>query len=318
MQKNGTKCGQSLSGKGSQMFSDKGGQILSEQIENKKLIESRQLLCGDKIITEDTSDNIASKVLASTDNVNSVNAKAASTLIVDRKNANMVIVDTKIASVSIVDEKCADVVVGDITIAANDVCDSVVCVNAQQKKKKVLTAQAKNKTRVLTYTAMLVALSVICNIFDVPLGIGDLKISFSYIPTMVAGVFMGPYVGLAVGLIGDVLGLLIKPQGPWIPLITLGSALMGLIPGLIFMIKKGNPYFKLALSFAAVFLICTCTINSIGIFLTYLRGKKTFWVWMFTSRLPAQPIIVAVNAVLLFSIYYPLKKYVFAGKFSVK
>lgn len=190
-------------------------------------------------------------------------------------------------------------------------------INSEEVKKIKNPTRVKNATKMLTYTAVLVALNVICNIFDVPLGIGDLKISLSYIPSMIAGMFLGAIPGLCVGLIGDVLGLLIMPQGAWIPLITLGSALMGLIPGLVFMIKKLNPYIKLAISLVLAFLICTCTVNSLGIFLMFMKGKKTFWAF-FVARVPIQSIVFVINSVLLFLLYYPLQKFVFSKRIDIK
>ncbi|MEG1608904.1 MAG: folate family ECF transporter S component [Clostridia bacterium] len=187
--------------------------------------------------------------------------------------------------------------------------------NASEKKqvgktKVAGSARTKNATRLITYTAALVAISVVCNLFDLPVG-GNLKISFSYIPNFIAGMFLGPIAGLCVGLVGDVLGLLIMSQGAWIPLITLGSALMGLIPGLIFMIKKVNPYVKLAIALVFAFLICTCGVNSLGIFLMYFKGKKTFWAFL-SVRLPMQAVVFAVNSCMLFLLYYPLEKFIFA------
>ena len=163
----------------------------------------------------------------------------------------------------------------------------------------------------LTYIAALASIAVVLNIIELNLGVGDIKLSLSYLPCFISGMFLGPFAGLAVGILGDVIGTLIMPQGAWIPLITLGSGLMGLIPGLIFKIKKLHPFIKLSISLVLVFCICTAGVNSLGIFLVYISGKQAFLVW-WSTRLISQSIVMSVNAVILFIIYYPFDKLIFA------
>ncbi len=176
------------------------------------------------------------------------------------------------------------------------------------KCKKSITFRRAER---ITYTAVLAAIAVVLNIIELNLGIGDIKLSLSYLPSFISGIFLGPLAGLSVGLLGDVVGVLIMPQGPWIPLVTLSSALMGFIPGLIFMIKKVHPFIKLAISLVLVFFICTAGFNSLGIFLVYVSGKKAFVPW-WTIRMASQAIVVSINAAILFAIYYPFDKLIFA------
>lgn len=178
--------------------------------------------------------------------------------------------------------------------------------------KNCANVRSKNISRalIIAYTAVLIALAVVCNMFDIPLGVGDKKLSLSYLPSFVAGIFLGPISGLSVGLFGDVIGLLISPQGPWIPLITLSSALIGLIPGLICKIPKLNIFIKIWISIILCLFICTAGFNTLGIYLTYIKGKKTFWVY-FTSRIAFQSIVVGINGAIISLLYYPLKKLVF-------
>lgn len=162
----------------------------------------------------------------------------------------------------------------------------------------------------IAYIAVLAALSVVCNVFSIPIG-PNRYISFAYIPCFVAGLFMGPVAGLLVGLVGDVLGVLIFQTGPWIPLITLSSALLGLIPGLISKIPRLNPYLKIAVAFVIVFFVCTAGFNTLGLWLTYAAGKKTFWVYL-AGRLPLQALVLGINAVLMYALYPVAKRFLFA------
>lgn len=179
--------------------------------------------------------------------------------------------------------------------------------------KKSTTESKKIKTTLfITYTAILIALAIICNTFDIPIGGGSLKLTFSYIPCFIAGIFLGPIAGFLVGFLGDILGFLINSQGmAWIPLLTISSAFVGFIPGLVFKIPKLNVYVKLALSFIFVFLFCTCFLTTLGLYLFFAIGKKTFWVY-FIGRIGPQLGFFAINCVIISILYYPLKKYVFA------
>lgn len=165
-------------------------------------------------------------------------------------------------------------------------------------------------TKQISYLAILVAISVVLNMVGIILPGYSTKLSFTYIPCFIAGIFMGPLAGLLVGFLGDVLGFLIKSDGlAWMPLITVASSLMGLIPGIICKYLKGNAYIKIALSLAVVFVICSVFINTYALFLLYSKGR-TFWVYL-GVRMPIQSIIFVVNAVAIFALYPPLNKFVF-------
>lgn len=166
-------------------------------------------------------------------------------------------------------------------------------------------------TLFISYTAILIAIAIICNTFDIPIGNGALKLTFSYIPCFIAGIFVGPIAGFLVGFLGDLLGFLINSQGmAWIPLLTISSAFIGFIPGLLFKIPKLNIYFKLGLSFLLVFLFCTCFLTTLGLYLFFAIGKKTFWVY-FIGRIGPQLGFYLINCLIICVLYYPLKKHVF-------
>lgn len=166
-------------------------------------------------------------------------------------------------------------------------------------------------TKEIAYLAILVAINIVLNIVGVTLPGYSTKLSFTYIPCFVAGIFMGPLAGLLVGLLGDILGLLISSEGlAWMPLITVASGLMGLIPGLICRYLKLNIFIKIALSLAVVFVVCSVFINTYALFVLYGKGLP-FWAYLTIKRLPIQSIIFTVNAVAVFAMYPPLNKFVF-------
>ncbi|MDD4291114.1 MAG: folate family ECF transporter S component [Clostridia bacterium] len=92
----------------------------------------------------------------------------------------------------------------------------------------------KSSIKYIAYCGVLTALAIVCNTFTIMLA-PNKALSFVYIPAFTAGIALGPIAGLIVGGLGDLLGHFIAPKGDFQPLITLSSALIGLIPGLVYM-----------------------------------------------------------------------------------
>ena len=166
----------------------------------------------------------------------------------------------------------------------------------------------------LAYTALFAALAIAANGFSVFLpvmGVGSsASLSFNYIVCVFAGIFLGPVAGGIVGGVGDLLGWVIQPAGPFNVFITIGSVMLGVIPGLVFKTKL-NPFVSVLISYALIFIVCTAGLNSFGIWLFYVRGKS-FFVFL-AGRLALQSVVLVVNAALTAAMYYPFAKYVFKG-----
>lgn len=93
---------------------------------------------------------------------------------------------------------------------------------------------ARQKTYLIkmTMSAMVIALYFVFDrFFAINLLANQYKLSF--IPLILAAVFLGPVWGIAVGGIGDLLSAVLMPTGPYFPGFTIVSALMGLIFGLL-------------------------------------------------------------------------------------
>jgi len=73
-------------------------------------------------------------------------------------------------------------------------------------------------------------------------GINGLKVTFSFLPIMLAGFVFSPGAGALVGGLTDILGYLIKfhAYGPYFPGFTLTMALSGALPVLIYKLLGGK------------------------------------------------------------------------------
>ncbi|WP_066506510.1 folate family ECF transporter S component [Abyssisolibacter fermentans] len=99
-------------------------------------------------------------------------------------------------------------------------------------------------TKVLVVASLLTGLSIILTRFFsviVPLaGLPALRIGIGSIPIIISGILFGPFAGGLTGIVADLVGCMVNPQGTYFPGFTLSAALYGIIPGLIYtmIIKK--------------------------------------------------------------------------------
>ncbi len=163
----------------------------------------------------------------------------------------------------------------------------------------------KSRTFYLCSIALLSALSIVFNAYSINIT-QDISISFVYLVSFISGVFLGPIAGFSVGVIGDLIGCLIAPKGPYAITITLSCGLMGVLPWLVFKFFKKLPkYLKIVLSFLFVFIICSVLINTTTWYFMY-NSKTDYFVYLFT-RNTMQAIVVVVNCVIMCLLYKPIE-----------
>ncbi|MBR7110379.1 MAG: folate family ECF transporter S component [Clostridia bacterium] len=162
----------------------------------------------------------------------------------------------------------------------------------------------KNTFRLCT-VALLSALSIVSNAFAINLT-PDISLSFTYLVSFVSGVFLGPIDGFLVGIIGDVIGCIIAPKGPYAPTVTLSTGLLGVLPWVMFKAFRKFPYVvKVIASYIACFLICSVLINSTTWYIMY--SSKTPYLTYLVTRNSVQLLIVAINCAITCVIFKPIK-----------
>ena len=165
----------------------------------------------------------------------------------------------------------------------------------------------------ISYSSLFIALGVILSRFvSVPalFGLPFLKISFSPSIVMFSSIYLGPFFGLIVGSLVDIIGALLFPTGAFNPLYTIPAALTGLMPGLVYIfIRK----IKIEDKFPFVSLI---SISAFDVFIIFFMifnnsiksesGKKEYILepWMKIGII----ILALVLSVLFFVLVYLLKK----------
>lgn len=129
----------------------------------------------------------------------------------------------------------------------------------------------KISTKSLATVSLLCAISIIlARVFGiiVPIaGLPALKLNFALLPLIIAGIYFGPTAGFFCGMVADMLGYIINPQGgAFFPGFTLSTALSGALPGFTDKYINKIKYIK--------------TINSLFIFLLSLG----FFAVLFVSK----------------------------------
>ena len=99
--------------------------------------------------------------------------------------------------------------------------------------------------RAVIVTGLLIALSMVIEMYTINLGFA--KINFAFLAIAAIGMLYGPTVSFFAGAVCDILGYIGAPDGAFFPLYTLIGAAQGLIYGLIAyrkLVKRstGNPY----------------------------------------------------------------------------
>ena len=177
--------------------------------------------------------------------------------------------------------------------------------------KKKTKRNNLTKTQQLTYVSILSAVCAIANMFDIPIN-QSLQLSLVATIGFLSGYLLGAAPAFIVCFVGDLVGGIVMPKGPYNPIIGIGTGFLGLIPGLAFEYLKGKDVFKLIISFLLGMLIVSFGINTIGYALmypTYVTLVEQF------GALPFKIIFGVVNGVMSFFLMTVLKRTLPKSKF---
>lgn len=90
----------------------------------------------------------------------------------------------------------------------------------------------KMQTKLVVTIGLLAAMHIVLSRF-LSINAWNIKIGFAFVPVFLAAWAYGPVPAAAVGALGDFLGAILFPIGPYFPGFTLSCALTGVIFGLL-------------------------------------------------------------------------------------
>jgi ECF transporter S component (folate family) len=131
----------------------------------------------------------------------------------------------------------------------------------------------KNLIRKMTLSAMFIAVGLILErIIMIPIGEVN-RIAFGSSAIILASLIVGPLFGAVVGASIDVLGFMINSVGTFTPFVTIGLAVLGVLPWLLSYLMKSlrkvKGYYYLSYLFLGLLFIY-------GVWFIYSREQYTF------------------------------------------
>ena len=111
--------------------------------------------------------------------------------------------------------------------------------------------------------------------------------SFSFVPTILCAIMLGRKYTMLIGIIGDILGVLMFPRGPFFPGYTLSAMLTGYIYGAFlynedYIIADKKFLLKLIVS-----------VSLVGVFINF--GLNSLWLYYITKK--AVKIIIPIKLI---------------------
>ena len=154
--------------------------------------------------------------------------------------------------------------------------------------------------RVLVFSAMLAAISVVIGIFCknfLNFGNGLFRITFENFPIILAGIAYGPIAGACVGAVSDIVSYVLSTQSFAIsPIVTIGAAMVGAVSGIMshYVIRKEG-LLRILLSVISAHAVGSLIIKSIGLFVYY--------EWLVLWRISTYIVIGVLEALLICALY---------------
>lgn len=153
--------------------------------------------------------------------------------------------------------------------------------------------------KVLVFAGVLTAMSIILTrVIAIPIGT-SIRLSVGQTPVYLCGFWFGPLVGGICGFLSDFLGAILQGYAPN-PMISLTAILAGVLPGLFrrFLVKKPELW-RVLLVIAIHGIVGSLGFTCLGLHMYY----GTPWAVLYAQRAIQTPLLVALNAMLVFFLY---------------
>ena len=174
-----------------------------------------------------------------------------------------------------------------------------------------------SKSKKIVLSAMLLAILLVLSRF-LSIKSTFLVISFSFVPMMLSAIYLGPKYSTLICALGDLIGALLFPFGPYFPGFTVSAGLMGLVYGIFLYKKPGKEKsdlkFIISLIISSIIVLIGIKIFIEAAFLNILYGKAYFAV--IASRIVTQAIMLHIQVVIIFFLEKSLRP--FAIKYLYK
>lgn len=181
--------------------------------------------------------------------------------------------------------------------------------NEKKSLDTLKRGRLSNHLRVLATASFLAALSIVCGKYlAIPIG-NVMRFSFENLPILMAGMMLGPIVGILTGVVADLVGCFLVGYAIN-PMVTLGAACVGLVGGLLFRLLSKLPLFaRVFLSVFTAHLFGSVLIKTWGLAVFYDMPFYALLLWRLLNY-----VIVGIAEGLL--LYYLLKSRAIRRRFD--
>lgn len=165
-----------------------------------------------------------------------------------------------------------------------------------------------SKTKKMILSALMITLSIVLSRF-LSIKTPFLAISFSFVPTMLSAIWLGPKYTCLIAGIADLIGAIVFPFGEFFIGFTVSSILAGLIYGLILYKKEGelskkSLLIRLIISTLAVTLVINTGLNTLWLVIMY---DKAF-IALLMARVVKELIMVPIQVITMFLLVQATRK----------
>lgn len=120
------------------------------------------------------------------------------------------------------------------------------------------------------FIALSIVLTRVFSAHVIIAGVPGARLAIGFVPIILASVILGPYFGMMVGAASDIIGFMLFPIGIYFPPITLTSALVGLLPYLIFrVLGKRKEWIRILSAVFVTQVSCSMFLQTLWISLLY-------------------------------------------------
>lgn len=161
----------------------------------------------------------------------------------------------------------------------------------QKTKNKLLFGSLK----VMACASILAAMSIVLGKYLAFNLTQAIRISFENLPVIMSGIFFGPIVGAAVGVVADLLGSIMVGYAIN-PIITVGAGVIGLVSGLVSLLFKRKNGFGIVLSVSLAHIFGSVIIKTVGLWLFYELPLIETGLW----RLLTYILVGAAECVIIY------------------
>jgi|GEM_PF-236974 len=169
------------------------------------------------------------------------------------------------------------------------------------KKLKEYVNPKINKTRMIAYMGLLIALDIVLTrLLSLEPMLATWRISIGFLPTSVTGYILGPIWGAVEAVIADIVGyfMFYKGEYPFFLGYTFSALMRGLIYGLVLYKCKGSNISIIIKCVISVFIIFVCIDVALNSYWSTFMTKNPYWVCLIRN-LPSAAINFAIRCVLM-------------------